>query len=84
MDVSGREESCFQSQSHKQLGVGVGVGATPVPGHRFLSPPINKRDQDLSSDSIKKSFSKGWVALVLYQVLPGGSKKSNIAGIPPL
>lgn len=51
------------------LGVTSGSRASPVPGHLFSSPPINKGDQDLSSDSTKKSFGKGLVALILYQVL---------------
>lgn len=46
-----------------------GSRASPVPGHLFSSPPINKGDQNLSWDSTKKSFSKGLVVLVLHHVL---------------
>lgn len=55
------------------LRVTSGSRASPVPGHLFSSPPINKGDQDLSSDlssdSTKKPFGKGLVAFILYQVL---------------
>lgn len=46
-----------------------GTRASPVPGHLFSSPPINKGHQDLSPDSTKKSSGKGLVALVLYHEL---------------